>query len=81
MREVKAPSPPGLQRRVLLAGSIETGKAGQWQERIVAALSAAGAEAGVLPRRVLAAGNVEMVCRRHRIPLFETLDDLIADLT
>jgi hypothetical protein len=26
-------------------------------------------------------GNVEMVCRRLRIPLFETLDDLIADLT
>ena len=25
-------------------------------------------------------GNVEMVCRRNRIPLFETLDDLIADL-
>lgn len=26
-------------------------------------------------------GNVEMVCQRHRIPLFESLDDLIADLT
>jgi hypothetical protein len=26
-------------------------------------------------------GNVEMVCRRHRIPLFATLDDLIADLS
>jgi len=25
-------------------------------------------------------GNVEIVCMRHRIPLFETLDDLIADL-
>ena len=25
-------------------------------------------------------GNVEMVCRRYRIPLFETMDDLIADL-
>jgi hypothetical protein len=25
-------------------------------------------------------GNVEMVCRRNQIPLFETLDDLIADL-
>lgn len=25
-------------------------------------------------------GNVEVVCARHRIPLFETLDDLIAEL-
>jgi hypothetical protein len=25
-------------------------------------------------------GNVEVVCMRNRIPLFETLDDLIADL-
>ena len=25
-------------------------------------------------------GNVEMVCRRYQIPLFATLDDLIADL-
>jgi hypothetical protein len=25
-------------------------------------------------------GNVEVVCLRHDIPLFETLDDLIADL-
>ena len=25
-------------------------------------------------------GNVELVCGRNRIPLFETLDDLIADL-
>jgi hypothetical protein len=25
-------------------------------------------------------GNVEMVCRRNRIPLFGTLDDLIMDL-
>jgi len=25
-------------------------------------------------------GNVEMVCRRNRIPLFGTLDDLIAEL-
>lgn len=25
-------------------------------------------------------GNVEMVCARHRIPLFGTLDDLVADL-
>jgi len=25
-------------------------------------------------------GNVEMVCRRHRIPLFDSLDGLVADL-
>ena len=157
MREVKAPSRPGLERRVFLAGSIEMGQAEQWQERVVAALSEAsteartGAEAGDLvilnPRRddwddsweqraddpqfseqvnweldMLDAadivvmylapgttspvsllefglyarsgklrvccpegfwrrGNVEVVCRRNRIPLFETLDDLIADLT
>lgn len=149
MREVKAPSPPGLQRRVFLAGSIEMGKAEQWQERIVATLSAAGsgdlvilnprrddwddsweqraddprfaeqvgweldmldaadvvvtyfapgtkspvsllelglcARSGKLkvccPEGFWRRGNVEMVCRRHRVPLFETLDDLIADLT
>jgi hypothetical protein len=151
MREVKAPSRPGLERRVFLAGSIEMGKAEQWQERIVAALSGNGDGDGDLvilnPRRddwddsweqraddprfseqvsweldMLDAadvvviyfapgtrspvsllefglcarsgklkvccpegfwrrGNVEMVCRRLRIPLFETLDDLIADLT
>ena len=148
MREVKAPSPPGLQRRVFLAGSIEMGKAEQWQERIVATLSAAGsgdlvilnprrddwddsweqraddprfaeqvgweldmldaadvvvmyfapgtkspvsllelglcARSGKLkvccPEGFWRRGNVEMVCRRHRVPLFETLDDLIADL-
>jgi hypothetical protein len=153
MREVKAPSRSGLERRVFLAGSIEMGKAELWQERMVAALSEAktGVEAGDLvilnPRRddwddsweqraddpqfseqvnweldMLDAadivvmylapgttspvsllefglyarsgklrvccpegfwrrGNVEVVCRRNRIPLFETLDDLIADLT
>ena len=153
MREIKAPSRPGLERRIFLAGSIEMGQAEQWQERIVAALSKAGAGADgeniviLNPRRndwddsweqraddprfaeqvgweldMLDAadvvvmyfapgtkspvsllelglcarsgklkvccpegfwrrGNVEMVCRRLRIPLFETLDDLIADLT
>jgi len=153
MREVKAPSPPGLERRIFLAGSIEMGKAEPWQERIVAALSEArtGSEVRDLvilnPRRddwddsweqraddprfskqvsweldMLDAadivvmylapgttspvsllefglyarsgklrvccpegfwrrGNVEVVCRRNRIPLFETLNDLIADLT
>jgi hypothetical protein len=25
-------------------------------------------------------GNVEVVCRRNRVPLFESLDDLVADL-
>lgn len=25
-------------------------------------------------------GNVEMVCARHRIPLFDTLEDLLDDL-
>src|SRR6516162_1245819 len=148
MREVKAPSRPGLERRVFLAGSIEMGKAEQWQERIVAALSAAGtgdlvilnprrddwddsweqraddpkfaeqvnweldmldaadtvvmylapgstspisllelglcAHSGKLkvccPDGFWRSGNVEIVCMRHRILLFETLDDLIADL-
>jgi nucleoside 2-deoxyribosyltransferase-like protein len=164
MREVKAPSPASLERRIFLAGSIEMGQAEQWQERIVAALS--GTEAGtgtgtgtgtqagtgvgnlviLNPRRddwddswqqraddprfseqvnweldMLDAadvvvmyfapgtkspvsllefglcarsgklrvccpegfwrrGNVEVVCRRNRIPLFGTLDELIADL-
>jgi hypothetical protein len=147
MREVKAPSRPGLERRVFLAGSIELGQAERWQERIVAALSGVGDLVILNPRRddwddsweqraddpqfaeqvsweldMLDAadvvvmylapgtkspvsllelglcarsgklrvccpegfwrrGNVEMVCRRHRIPLFATLDDLIADLS
>ncbi len=51
MREVKAPSRPGLERRVFLAGSIEMGKAEQWQERIVAALSGAGDLVILNPRR------------------------------
>jgi hypothetical protein len=146
MREVKAPSPPGFERRIFLAGSIEMGLAEQWQERIVKALSNVSGLVILNPRRdywdagweqradnpqfsgqvsweldMLDAadivvmylapgtnspisllelglcansgklkvccpegfwrrGNVEIVCMRHRIPLFETLDDLIADL-
>lgn len=146
MREVKAPSPPGLQVRIFLAGSIEMGLAEQWQERVVKAMSGASDLVILNPRRddwdssweqradnpqfseqvsweldmldaadivvmYLAAdtrspisllelglcarsgklkvccpegfwrrGNVEVVCRRYQIPLFATLDDLIADL-
>jgi hypothetical protein len=146
MREVKAPSRPGFERRVFLAGSIEMGKAEQWQERIVKALSGAGDLIVLNPRRddwddnweqradnprffeqvsweldMLEAadivimylapgtkspvsllelglcarsgklkvccpqgfwrrGNVEVVCQRNRIPLFDTLDDLLDDL-
>jgi Nucleoside 2-deoxyribosyltransferase like len=146
MREVKAPSPPELERRIFLAGSIEMGLAGQWQERIVKAMSNISGLVILNPRRdnwdssweqradnpqfsaqvnweldMLDAadivvmylapgtkspisllelglcahsgklrvccpegfwrrGNVEIVCLRHRIPLFETLDGLIADL-
>jgi hypothetical protein len=146
MREVKAPSRPGFERRVFLAGSIEMGKADQWQERIADALSDTGHLVILNPRRddwddsweqradnpqffeqvsweldMLDAadivvmylapgtkspvsllelglcarsgklmvccpegfwrrGNVEMVCQRHQIPLFDTLDGLIADL-
>jgi Nucleoside 2-deoxyribosyltransferase like len=146
MREVKAPSSPGLERRVFLAGSIEMGVAEQWQERVVRAMSdvsglvilnprrddwdssweqragdprfseqvnweldmldaadivvmylAAGtkspvsllelglhARAGKLrvccPEGFWRRGNVEVVCGRYRIPLFDTLDDLITDL-
>lgn len=32
------------------------------------------------PKGFWRGGNVEVLCRRHRIPLFETLDDLIAGL-
>jgi hypothetical protein len=146
MREVKAPSPPGLQRRIFLAGSIEMGIAEQWQERVVKAMSSVSDLVILNPRRddwdssweqradnpqfseqvswelnMLDAadivvmylapdtkspisllelglcarsgklkvccpegfwrrGNVEVVCRRYQIPLFATLDDLIADL-
>lgn len=147
MREVKAPLPPALERRVFLAGSIEMGQAEQWQARIVDALSENGDLVILNPRRddwddsweqraddpqfseqvsweldMLDAadlvvmylapgtkspvsllelglyarsgklrvccpegfwrrGNVEIVCRRHQIPLFATLADLIADLS
>jgi len=39
MQEVKAPSRPEFDIRIFLAGSIELGKAEQWQERIVRAMS------------------------------------------
>src|SRR3954449_1899521 len=51
MREVKAPSRPGSERRVFLAGSIEMGKAEQWQEAIVDALSDVGNLVVLNPRR------------------------------
>lgn len=138
MREFKAPSRPALERRIFLAGSIEMGKAEQWQQRIASAMSDAGNVVILNPRRddwdesweqraddprffeqvsweldMLEAadlvimylapgtkspvsllelglcarsgklrvccpaafwhrGNVEMVCMRHRIPLFDT---------
>ncbi len=146
MREVKAPSRPEFDIRIFLAGSIEMGKAEQWQERIVNAMSDASnlvilnprrddwdssweqradnpqffeqvsweldmldaadivvmylapgtkspisllelglcARSGKLkvccPKGFWRRGNVEVVCRRNHIPLFETLDDLIAAL-
>src|SRR5215471_1888479 len=146
MREVKAPSEPEFDMRIFLAGSIEAGKAEQWQERIVRAMSGVSNLVILNPRRddwdgsweqradnpqffeqvsweldMLDAadivvmylapdtkspisllelglyarsgklkvccptgfwrrGNVEMVCKRYQIPLFENLDDLIADL-
>jgi hypothetical protein len=146
VREVKSPSPPGLHRRIFLAGSIEMGLAEQWQERVVRAMAGVSGVVILNPRRddwdssweqradnpqfseqveweldmldaadivvmYLAAGtkspisllelglqarsgklkvccpegfwrrgNVEVVCRRYRIPMFATLDDLIADL-
>ena len=51
MREVKAPSPPRLQRRVFLAGSIEMGLAEQWQERVVRAMSNVSGLVILNPRR------------------------------
>jgi hypothetical protein len=146
MREVKSPSPPRLQRRIFLAGSIEMGLADRWQEQVVKAMSRVNGIVILNPRRddwdsrweqradnpqfseqvgweldMLDAadivvmylapgtkspvsllelglcarsgklkvccpegfwrrGNVEVVCRRYHIPMFATLDDLIADL-
>lgn len=51
MREVKAPSPPGLDKRIFLAGSIEMGLAEQWQERIVKAISDVSGLVILNPRR------------------------------
>ena len=39
MRQVKAPGHPGTEVRVFLAGSIEEGKAEQWQRRVVEVLA------------------------------------------
>jgi hypothetical protein len=146
MREIRAPSPPGFEKRIFLAGSIENGIAEQWQERIVKAMSGVSELVILNPRRddwdasweqqadnpqffeqvsweldMLDAadivilylapdtkspisllelglfarsgklrvccppgfwrrGNVEVMCMRYRIPLFETLDGLIGDL-
>jgi hypothetical protein len=146
MRQVKAPSQPGFETRIFLAGSIEMGRAEQWQERIMDAMSdvsglvilnprrddwdasweqradnpefaeqvnweldmldaadivvlylAPGSESPIsllefglcahsgklkvcCPDGFWRKGNVEIVCARHRIPLFGNLDDLIADL-
>ena len=146
MREVKPPSRPGLERRVFLAGSIEMGTAGQWQQRVASAVSDVRGLVVLNPRRddwddswaqrasngqfrgqvsweleMLEAadivvmyldpatrspvsllelglharsgkllvccpdgfwrkGNVEVVCQRYRVPLFDALDDLIAAL-
>jgi Nucleoside 2-deoxyribosyltransferase like len=146
LREVRAPSRPGLETRVFLAGSIEMGTAERWQEEVVEALSGDGELVILNPRRAdwddsweqraddprfseqvnweldmleaadivvmylapgtkspvsllelgLCArsgkltvccppgfwrrGNVQIVCDRNRIPLFATMDELIADL-
>ena len=39
MRQVKAPGHPGTEVRVFLAGSIEEGKAEQWQRHVVEVLA------------------------------------------
>ena len=49
MIEIKAPEP--LPRRVFLAGSIEMGKAENWQERVASALSDAPNLTILNPRR------------------------------
>jgi hypothetical protein len=51
MREVKAPSPPRLQQRIFLAGSIEMGRAEQWQERVVRAMANLSEVVILNPRR------------------------------
>jgi Nucleoside 2-deoxyribosyltransferase like len=39
VRQVKAPGHPGTEVRVFLAGSIEEGRAEQWQQRVVEVLA------------------------------------------
>jgi hypothetical protein len=51
MREVKAPGSPGMEVRIFLAGSIEMGKAEQWQERVVDAVADVGNLVILNPRR------------------------------
>lgn len=146
MREIKAPARGLLETRLFLAGSIEMGRAEDWQKRVADALSAVEGLVILNPRRAqwdasrkqrsadpvfaeqvsweldmldaadtvamyldpgtrspvsllelgLCArsgklrvccpdgfwrkGNVEMTCARFHVPLFATLDELIADL-
>jgi hypothetical protein len=105
MREIKAPSRPGLERRIFLAGSIEMGQAEQvsWEldmldaADVVVMYLAPGTKSPVsllelglwarsgklkvcCPEGFWRRGNVEVVCQRHQIPLFDTLDDLLDDL-
>jgi len=39
MRQVKAPDRPNAEVRIFLAGSIEMGKAEQWQQQVVDAMA------------------------------------------
>lgn len=146
MRQVKAPGQPDVEIRIFLAGSIEMGKAEQWQRQVADAMAdvdnlvilnprrddwdssweqrAANAQffeqvnweldmldaadiivmyfapATMSPVTLLELGlhaksgklkvccpdgfwrkgNVEVVCQRHGIPLFDDLEELLASL-
>jgi len=146
MRQVKAPDEPNVEVRIFLAGSIEMGKAEQWQQQVVDAMADVDNLVILNPRRdnwdssweqraanaqffeqviweldMLDAadiivmyfapetmspisllelglharsgklkvccpdgfwrrGNIEVVCQRHGIPLFDDLEELLASL-
>ena len=146
MRQVKAPDEPNVEVRVFLAGTIEMGKAEQWQRQVVDAMADVDNLVILNPRRdnwdssweqraanaqffeqvsweldmldaadiivmylapetmspisLLELGlhaksgklkvccpegfwrraNIEVVCQRHGIPLFDDLEELLASL-
>ena len=81
-RVLRPPAPLDLtgRRSVFLAGSIEMGLAGDWQAEVIAALAESGKQVVCCPEGYWRKGNIEVVCARYRIPLVESLPELIEQI-